>query len=186
MVRSALLGIIANLFRHLTVVANTNHIVSLTSLVMLRGLEPRISGLKGQRVSQFHYSTINKLWEIVAIPYALTFWRLVYSRLPTLPSSTGEVSVPHLRWRHNLLGSASPSLLYAESRSGNMVYDTAAIFNRLQSFLHMADRLWSEWVDLNHQLQHPKCCRLPLTYTQINGAPSVIWTQNLPIISRVL
>lgn len=61
MVRSALLGIIANLFYHLTVVANTNLVVSLTSLVMLRGLEPRISGLKGQRVSQFHYSTINKL-----------------------------------------------------------------------------------------------------------------------------
>ena len=31
--------------------------MSSTLLVTTRGLEPRISGLKGQRVSQFHYGT---------------------------------------------------------------------------------------------------------------------------------
>lgn len=98
MVRSALLGIIANLFHHLTVVANTNLVVSLTSLVMLRGIEPRISGLKGQRVSQFHYSTINKLGSCChsICPYVLAFG--VYPPLPTLfPSMGGKSSALKLR-----------------------------------------------------------------------------------------
>lgn len=58
LVRSALLDILQIGFSIKAVVYDTNFIDSLTSLVMLPGIEPGISTLKRLRVSQFHYSTI--------------------------------------------------------------------------------------------------------------------------------